>query len=728
MTTSSGSTTALAFAGVALLLVLASLADAAPAQPAASTALLGGAAAGSSSSSSSFFSSWQQQDLDLLGGTHREEVNIVLAIVGSSMLTTFFILGCVSKKSSSLVKPGNDDATAVEFGVGSAGSPLYLNMVKDVLDAAYSVLGQRVMLVADAQAELDAAKETLEGYEARDEASFSGSSSKDQYVDYFKVSVVAPAETALGKATASFEESKTDLTKLRAEAGAVAAPAAKQSTKAYSDTFAKAVQIEPEEADAYATRLKAAQKTLPKAVDGDGKKTARQTAAQEEKDNADNDGADAESSKHKPSTIRSFQKAGVACAMTFFALVKAAVVADSSLTKDDLRVFESESKVATAFKAVDRLMEKAYGRHGGDASFVTDFGRMTFTAATLRVLLAVFNAIADICSAGGGGDGDDSGGGQYTLLRIKNLLDTTIADDTVAANSGYRNTNLLLRDNDGGQHVFEVQLNLQSLERVKNGPLGHKVFEVLRKLGYSAANSVASGAMTPLALRGVETGRIMDLEFRAVSWTEASAKMLQDALSSRGCRVLKVVVGAAQGDTVALAHAVAAGLKVNDSVTNQLGEAAGAALGEALKTNSTLTSINLGGNSGIPAETKKAIKAAAAKNKAASKYGMDVLLLKEDAGAAIATLIKSNDSKVTELDLSGLDLGEADGAALSVVLEALKTNSTNQLGEAAGAALGEALKTNSTLTSINLGSNSGIPAETRKAIKAAVAKNKAASN
>lgn len=62
------------------------LAEAVPVHQVAGRAdtALGAAAAFSpaSPSSSSFFSSWQQ-DLDLLRGTHREEVNIGLAIVAS---------------------------------------------------------------------------------------------------------------------------------------------------------------------------------------------------------------------------------------------------------------------------------------------------------------------------------------------------------------------------------------------------------------------------------------------------------------------------------------------------------------------------------------------------------------------------------------------------------------------------------------------------------------------
>ena len=99
-------------------------------------------------------------------------------------------------------------------------------------------------------------------------------------------------------------------------------------------------------------------------------------------------------------------------------------------------------------------------------------------------------------------------------------------------------------------------------------------------------------------------------------------------------------------------------------------------------------------------------------------------------GAAIGTALQTN-TTLTSIDLSSNQLGEVAGAAIGT---ALQTNTTltsinlggNKLGEVAGAAIGTALQTNTSLTSIDLDYNSSLPAATKEAIEAAVAKNRAA--
>ncbi|CAE7643758.1 NLRC3 [Symbiodinium necroappetens] len=120
------------------------------------------------------------------------------------------------------------------------------------------------------------------------------------------------------------------------------------------------------------------------------------------------------------------------------------------------------------------------------------------------------------------------------------------------------------------------------------------------------------------------------------------------------------------------------------------------AIAEALKTNSTLTSINLEGNR-----------------------------IDEDGGKAIGEALKSN-STLASINLGFCNIGEGAQA----ICEALKTNSTltsinlerNHIGNEGGKAIGKALKTNSTLTSINLESNF-IGGEGGKAIAEALRSN-----
>ncbi|KAG0077399.1 hypothetical protein BGZ93_003712, partial [Podila epicladia] len=105
------------------------------------------------------------------------------------------------------------------------------------------------------------------------------------------------------------------------------------------------------------------------------------------------------------------------------------------------------------------------------------------------------------------------------------------------------------------------------------------------------------------------------------------------------------------------------------------------ALSEALKTNSTLVTLELRGN-----------------------------MLGDDGAQALSEALKANSSLAT-LDLRDNEIGSNGAQALS---EALKANSTmttlklgnNEIGDNGALALSEALKTNSTLTTLDLGSNS----------------------
>lgn len=69
----------------------------------------------------------------------------------------FLIFGCVSKKrvvNEEIWHEDKDEGNVV-FGAG-VGGYLYLSMIPGVLSAAYSCIGQRGMLVVNAEAELEA--------------------------------------------------------------------------------------------------------------------------------------------------------------------------------------------------------------------------------------------------------------------------------------------------------------------------------------------------------------------------------------------------------------------------------------------------------------------------------------------------------------------------------------------------------------------------------------------
>lgn len=603
-----------------------------------------------------------------------------VTVLVSSLLTTFLILGCVSKKGM----PGEDEGEGgheVNFAGMGKRKTVYLSMAKDILNAAYSVLGQNVMMVADAQAEMDAAKAMLADYEAMDEANLTGETyvmhwfkptetaaiPKSEYIQCFK-NEVAQAQATLIKAESTLEESKAYLTTLREEAGVEVAPIAKMSTAMYNAKFEEAVAKETAAAQQYTEALEKAKEVLPQqAVNADGKKMVRQPAATPDDDNNWCRNSTT-TSKHDPMMIQSFQKAGVTTALSFFAMIYAAVLKqDDSISKADLK----GSSVAKKVKRVDRLMEKAYSRHKGNASMVTDYGRLTFTASTLKVLLSIFNVILSVCTTGSG----------YTILRIKNLLSTEIAHEEVAINSGYRNTNILLLSKDNG-HVFEVQLNLWSLEAVKNGPSGHQVFEIIRKLGYSTANSCASGAMTPLVLKGIVTGRIMELTFARQIWTKKTAAMLKEALSSKGCRVITAILVQGQGDTAAMAQAVAGALEVNDSVKtialygNDLDDVAVVALAEAIKVNKTLGYMSLEDNRNLGDVAVVALAEAIKVNKTLAQLILNNCNFGEVGGVALAEAMKVN---TTIINLDGLYSNDISDESRTALEEAYERNASNQV-------------------------------------------------
>ncbi|KAF9083380.1 hypothetical protein BGX29_003197, partial [Mortierella sp. GBA35] len=163
------------------------------------------------------------------------------------------------------------------------------------------------------------------------------------------------------------------------------------------------------------------------------------------------------------------------------------------------------------------------------------------------------------------------------------------------------------------------------------------------------------------------------------------------------------------------AQIMAEALKTNSTLTtldlthNKVGSNGTQALSEALKTNLTLTTLNLKFNS-IESNGAQALAEALKTNSTLTTLNLQFNSIESNGAQALAETLKTN-STLTTLYLS-YNLIESNGAV--ALAEALKTNSTlitlylwgNLIGDNGAQALFEALKTNSTLTTLNLEDNS----------------------
>ena len=182
------------------------------------------------------------------------------------------------------------------------------------------------------------------------------------------------------------------------------------------------------------------------------------------------------------------------------------------------------SSVCKEKKSAGRGFEKVYARWGGDYRAVTDWGRSTISAATLVLLAAAIEIVlAHLIALG------------YTVVAVKNSLD--LAKDC-AANGGYRNFMVNLKC-PGSGHVVELQFNLSPIEEVKQTQ-GHTVFELLRRCGFSAGNSVIKGGWSQNMDTAIRCGRAIELDCGDSNWDAGAAAGLKSAMASPGCRVTTV--------------------------------------------------------------------------------------------------------------------------------------------------------------------------------------------
>ncbi|KAF9176758.1 hypothetical protein BGZ50_009716 [Haplosporangium sp. Z 11] len=163
------------------------------------------------------------------------------------------------------------------------------------------------------------------------------------------------------------------------------------------------------------------------------------------------------------------------------------------------------------------------------------------------------------------------------------------------------------------------------------------------------------------------------------------------------------------------AQALSEALKINSTLTtldlsaNSIGDNGAVALSEAFKTNSTLITLDLSANS-IGDNGAQMLSEALKTNLTLTTLNLRNNSIGPNGAQALSETLKSN-STLTALELQYNSIGD-NGA--QVLAEALKTNSTlttwdlsaNSIGDNGAQALFEALKTNSTLTTLNLRNNS----------------------
>ncbi|KAF9312585.1 hypothetical protein BG006_004327, partial [Podila minutissima] len=144
-------------------------------------------------------------------------------------------------------------------------------------------------------------------------------------------------------------------------------------------------------------------------------------------------------------------------------------------------------------------------------------------------------------------------------------------------------------------------------------------------------------------------------------------------------------------------------------VAGLLGQKEFGRLAEALKTNSTLTILDLSGNS-IEEDGAQVLAEALKTNSILTNLNLTGNGIGADGAQVLAKALKTS-STLTTLNLDKNSIG---GTGAQVLAEALKTNSalttlylnSNSIGDNGAQALAEAFQTNSTLTALDLNNNS----------------------
>ncbi|KAF9911772.1 hypothetical protein EC991_002500 [Linnemannia zychae] len=193
---------------------------------------------------------------------------------------------------------------------------------------------------------------------------------------------------------------------------------------------------------------------------------------------------------------------------------------------------------------------------------------------------------------------------------------------------------------------------------------------------------------------------------------EEEFRILEEALKTDSTLTTLGLAGSSIGDNGAktLAEVLKTNLTLTtlDLMNNSIGYGGAQALSEALKTNSTLTTLILDGNS-IGSHGVQTLSEALKTNSTLTTLHLSYNTIGDGGAKALAEALKTN-LTLTTLELKNNWIGSGGAQPLS---EALKTNSTlttlnldgNSIGSGGVQALSEALKTNSALTNLHLDNN-----------------------
>eukprot|EP00038_Savillea_parva_P009214 m.182027 g.182027 ORF g.182027 m.182027 type:complete len:673 (-) comp15414_c0_seq1:375-2393(-) len=282
-------------------------------------------------------------------------------------------------------------------------------------------------------------------------------------------------------------------------------------------------------------------------------------------------------------------------------------------------------------KKLDRTVYKTVTKYHCDFLQCRDLIRCTVVTTSITAVAAIVEGIFD---------SDD-----IHVVRVKNRYDREY--DAKPA-GGYRDFQMLvLFKDDAGKWLFgEVQVNLQKMVDIKSrAGGGHAMYKFARSLAaFDEKVYTHSGNWSKAACKQISAGVLMSVDMQGglVGTMVKRAADLADSLTSAMCRVQHL------------------NLKFND-----LGAKCATELADALRTNKSVVTIDLGNNSIGP-----------------------------EGAAAFAEAIKVN-KHITSLDMSN-----------------------NKLGDEGGTALAEGLRLNKTLTNLKLNYN-GFKSTTEQMIRQA---------
>ncbi|KAG9061040.1 hypothetical protein KI688_007669 [Linnemannia hyalina] len=230
---------------------------------------------------------------------------------------------------------------------------------------------------------------------------------------------------------------------------------------------------------------------------------------------------------------------------------------------------------------------------------------------------------------------------------------------------------------------------------------------ILFKSGKRSQDTVLEGVPIPSDYMSTATGST-----EPVQSPESNIQVLSKALKTNSTLTTLDLFGNSIGRDGA--QALSEALKTNSTLTtldlknSRIGSDGAQALFEALKTNTTLTTLNLTDNT-IVNSGAQALFEALKTNSTLTTLNLTDNWIGPNGAQVLSEALKTN-SALTTLDLSYNSIGSDGAQALS---EALKINSTlttldlrgNSIGRDGAQALSEALKINSTLTTLVLSGN-----------------------